>query len=455
MNLPACSRRDVLIHGARASLAGICLPTVHGLATMHEAALENLPANPEYRALVCVLLHGGNDAANLIVPRDTAAHALYATARGNLAVAREQLLPITPIGDTRQWGLHPSVPELRTLFEGGKLAVVANVGTLLQPITRAQYLARSVPRPAHLFSHSDQTTLWQLPSARAEGRAGWGGRLCDLMVSLNSGSPLSPAISVAGSNRLLQGQTVVPYAIGQTGATSLYNTGGATGARRLATLQALLRQDSPHVLEQQLGGLTDQSIELSTTVQAALAAAPALATTFPSGSLANQLKMVARLIGVRQQIGALRQVFFVRLAGWDTHDNQLTMHPQLLQQLSQALAAFQNAMVELGTEQLVTTATLSEFGRSLTGNGRGSDHGWGGHALVLGGAVLGRRIFGTMPDLALGGPDDAGAGRFIPTTAVEQYAATLARWFGVASNQLGEVFPRLSQFSGSNLGFLG
>lgn len=455
MTFHSCSRRDVLVHGAGALLAGACLPTLRGLGMVQAAALDNLtPELNDYRALVCVFLHGGNDSANLIVPMDTGAHGTYATGRGNLAVAREQLLPITPVGETRSWGMHPSVPELRGLFESGKLAVLANTGTLLQPITRAQYQARSVPRPLNLFSHSDQTTLWQMPSARDDSHAGWGGRLADLMLSLNNGSPLSPAISVAGSTRLLQGQTVVPYGIGVSGSVSMHNTGGATGTRRLNSLRALLQKRQGHVLEQQLADLTDESITLSALIRDTLAAAPALQTVFPSGSLASQLQIVARMIGVRQQLGVRRQVFFVRLGGWDTHDNQLTQHPVLLATLSAALAAFQNAMVELGTESMVTACTLSEFGRSLTSNGRGSDHGWGGHQLILGGAVRGRRFYGTMPDQTLGGPDDAGSGRMIPTTAVEQYAATLARWFGVAPSQLGQVFPRLGQFASSDLGFM-
>jgi uncharacterized protein (DUF1501 family) len=366
-------------------------------------------------------------------------------------------LAINPLsgGDTRQWGFHPAAPGLRDLFESGAMSVVSNVGTLLSPITKPQYVNNTVSVPQQLFSHSDQSTLWQLPSARDDVAHGWAGRMADLMLPLNGGSSLSPAISIVGSNRLLRGQTVVPYSVSVEGSTSVYGTWGGPGNQRLQALRQILSSTQGHVMERQLADLQDEAIELDGMVKTALGNAPALTTQFPNTFLGNPLKMVARLISAQQELGAARQVFFVRQGGYDTHDEQLTAHPALLADLSAALVAFRAAMLELAVDDDVTTCTMSEFGRTLTSNGRGSDHGWGGNQLVMGGSVDGRRFFGTMPNLALGGPDDGGLGRIIPTTAVDQFAATMAKWYGVQPGaEMNALFPRLGGFATPDLGFL-
>lgn len=453
------SRRSILANGSRALFAGACLPTFRGLAQMQDAALDaiDVPGGPiQYQALVCVFLAGGNDSFNLVVPRDTAGHAAYAASRGNLAVPAANLLPIDPLSgaDTRLWGMHPATTHLQTLFEDGRLALLGNVGTLLSPMTKAQYQSGSVPKPAYLFSHSDQTTLWQMPSAKDDVAWGWAGRMADFVLSLNGGSPLSPAISIAGSTRLLRGQTVVPYSMGTSGSVALSGMTGTRGVKRLQTLRNLLALTQGHPMERHFADLHEQAIDLDTLIRGALNAAPALTTTFGTDSLAKQLKMVAQMISVRQTLGVLRQVYFVRQGGYDTHDDQDTDQPVLLGQLSAALGAFQAAMAELGVEPNVTTFTMSEFGRTLSSNGNGSDHGWGGNQLVMGGAVQGKRIYGTMPNLALGSSDDVGAGRMLPTTSVDQVAATIAKWFGVAPSDMGTLFPRLSEFATADLGFL-
>ncbi|MEO6595581.1 MAG: DUF1501 domain-containing protein [Planctomycetota bacterium] len=448
----------MLIGGSRALLAGACLPALRGFQQMQETVLSSLPAEVggnEYKALVCVFLDGGNDSFNMIAPRDPAGHAVYSVSRGQMAVPQSQLLPINPTSgaDTRQWGFHPSTPELRDLFESGALSIVGNVGTLLAPMSKTQYVNGTVQKPNQLFSHSDQSTLWQLPSARDDVAHGWGGRMADLVLSMNTGT-LSPAISIAGSTRLLRGQTVVPYSISTNASVPLNGMWGQSGTRRLQTLRQILGATQSNAMQRQLADLHDQAIELDGLVRGALDAAPALTTTFPAGFLSQQLRMVARMISVRQPLGAVRQVFFVRQGGYDTHDEQLGSHPLLLAQLSASLAAFRASMVALGVDADVTTCTLSEFGRTLTSNGRGTDHGWGGNQLVMGGAVQGRRIFGAMPDLALGGANDGGLGRIIPTTAVEQMAATLAKWFGVPAGEMNGLFPRLTQFAAPDLGFM-
>ena len=453
------SRRDMLLGGSRALFAGACLQTLRGFRLMHESAMTALPAGGTgYRALVCLFLDGGNDSVNLFAPRDNAGYGIYSASRGNLAVPQGDLLPITPQsgGDTRQWGVHPAAPGIRTLFESGALSVVANVGTLLSPMTKAQYVNNTVPKPLQLFSHSDQTTLWQLPSARDDVAWGWAGHMADLTVALNGNSVLSPAISLDGSNRLLRGQVVVPYSVGLDGSTAVNGTWGGNGAARFATLRQLFAASHAHAMERQIADLGEQAIELNDLVRGALNNAPALSTSFPNTPIGNQLRMVARMINIRSTIAAERQVYFARQPGYDTHDDQLTRHPDLLTQLSEALVAFRAAMVELGLEDDVALCTMSEFGRTLTSNGRGSDHGWGGSHMVMGGGVMGRRFFGQMPDFTLGGPNDAGLGRMIPTTSVDQYAATLAKWYGISPGaQMSSLFPRLGEFATPDLGFMG
>ncbi len=451
------SRRDFLGHAVRALLAGSGCGLLGRLHTLQEAALDAVAGAPaaEYRALVCVFLSGGNDSYNVVIPRSSADHAVYAASRGDLTVPQQSLLPITPITtDGRDWGLHPSLPELQGLFAAGRLAVVANAGPLLAPMTKAQYQNGSVRKPKQLFSHSDQTTLCQSQSAAADTGYGWAGRAADLLLSLNNGLALSPGITLAGSTRLLRGQTVIPYNLGTNGSVPLNGFSGTRGTRRLQAFQDLLNQNHGHVLEQGFAAIQNQAIELDALIRSALATQGNLATVFPDTSLGRQLRMVARMIAIRNALPAVRQVFYVVAHGWDTHSGQNTAQPTLLADLSRSLAAFQAALAEVAVEPNVTTFTLSEFGRTLSSNGQGSDHGWGGHQLVLGGAVRGREFYGQMPDLALGSANDVGRGRMLPTTAIDQYAATLAKWFGLDSAQVATVFPRLTNFASGDLGFL-
>lgn len=448
-------RRAFLRSAAKGAFAVTAVPTLGQLSQWTELAAFNPAAAGTYKALVCLYLSGGHDSFNMLVPRSGADYTAYAATRDVLAVPSASVLPLTPITSTgRDFGLHPSASALQTLFAAGKLAFVANVGTLVRPITKAQYQSGSVQKPKNLFSHSDQTNLWNAQSALPTLPHGWAGRMADFVLPLNNGHPLSPAITLAGSTRLLRGQTVAPYAMTTSGTVTLSGTTGTDGARRLAALQSVLAQGHAHPMERAFADVREEAIALDGQIRNALTAAPALATVFPDTSLGRQLRMVARMIGIRGTLGVQRQVFFVRLDGFDTHDNQITYLPTLLAAMGAALAAFQAAMVELAAEPDVTLFSMSEFGRTLTTNGRGTDHGWGGVQFVQGGAVNGRDIYGTMPNYTLGGPDDVGSGRILPTIAVDQYAATLATWFGVAPGDLATVFPRLSQFSSSNLGFV-
>lgn len=446
------TRRTFIRQAACAALgtSGL-LNTIFDLRKLSAATVPGT----DYKALVCLFLYGGNDANNLIVPRDANSYAAYAAARGTLALAQSSLLPITlPNGDGREFGFHPNIPELQNLFQSGRLAVVANVGTLVAPITRAEYLARTVAVPPHLFSHSDQSVQWQTSVPDQPLRTGWGGRTADLLRSANGQSRISLAISIAGTNTFQVGQSVIPYQVSPNGSIALAGmTGSASADVRFQAFKDLLALPQNNLFARTYADTVTRSIENNDLLTAALAASPPLTTVFPATSLASQLHMVARLIGARSSLNMRRQIFFCSVQGYDTHGDQLTAHANLLTELSQAMNAFYNATSELGVANDVTTFTASDFGRTFPTNGSGSDHGWGSHQLVMGNGVRGGQLFGHFPTLAVNGPDDTGQGRWIPTTSVDEYSATLASWFGVSQSDLPLVLPNIGRFANPNLGF--
>ena len=426
-------------------------------------ALAADAAPSDYKALVCLFLYGGNDSNNLLVPVDTSSYQLYSSARTVLALPQSTLLPISPktYSDGRSWALHPSLVEVQQLFGKGQLALLANTGTLVQPVTLAQYNAGTVALPPQLFSHANQQVQWQSSVPDQPFTTGWGGRLADIVNALNSNPKISMAISVAGQNSFQVGNKVAQFAVSPSGAIVLSGTAGSTLATaRYAAQQSILNQQEQNLFEAAFGGATSSAIAESQVLATVLAAAPKLATTFPATSIGSQLQMIAQMIGAAPQLGLTRQVFFASLGGFDLHSDQLGAHATLFTQLSQALGAFSSANAELGTQNQVTTFTASDFSRTFNTNGTndgtaGSDHGWGSHHMILGGAVQGGDIYGQVPLLELGGPEDTGRGRWIPTTSVDQYAATLATWFGVSAANLPVVLPNIGRFSTSKLGFMG
>jgi len=451
--------------GATGMLSALSqLRLIGAVADAQSSPAGALNAEGDYKALVCLFLSGGNDANNLIIPNDAPGFAAYAAARGNLALPSPGLLGISPkTSDGRAWAFHPSLGSelggsttggLKGLFDAGKMAIVSNVGTLVVPTTKAQYTAKSVPLPPQLFSHNDQTVQWQSSVPDKPFSTGWGGRVADLVQAFNENNSISMSISLAGKNSFQVGRDVSQYAVGTGGAIQLSGMTGAAGAIRATAQRELLRAGNSNLFETAFAGMTDNAITDSALLSTILAANPPVATPFPSSSLGSQLSMIARLIKGAPSLGLKRQIFFARLGGWDLHDAQLTAHANLLADVSSSMKAFYDATQELGLADKVTTFTSSDFGRTYNTNGDGSDHGWGSHHIVMGGGVNGRDLYGSMPNLQINGPDDTGRGRWIPTTSVDEFASTLALWFGVSPSNLSLALPNIGRFAKPNLGFM-
>jgi uncharacterized protein (DUF1501 family) len=478
------TRRQFLRQAACAALGtGALTATIRDLRFLNAAMAQAVPT--DYKALVCIFLAGGNDSNNLIIPTIPAEYADYSTIRSDalaipLSGAPNVVLPISPLNsDGHQYGLHPACPQLATLFGEGKLAVLFNTGTLVYPLTRAQYQSGALTKPPQLFSHSDQVTQWQTSIPDRAPLTGWGGRCADLLAAMQPGAPISLCVTLTGANTFEVGNTVSQYSVTTGGAIALSSVSGA----RLQSLTNILALPNANLQVRAHAGVAEHAIQTGGQLNSAIAATSAATywtvpfpttVTSPTGGtafnsyLVSQLRMVARLIEAGHRdaasggFGMKRQIFFCQVGGYDLHSGQtpgpgqttVGAHANLLAELSQGMFAFQRAMEQLGLSSNVTTFTASDFGRTLSSNDSGSDHGWGSHHLIMGGAVNGQRTYGRFPTLAINGPDDTDSGRWIPSTAIDQYFATLATWFGVDSGNLGGVFPNLGRFSSPNLGFV-
>ena len=468
------TRRAFLRRSGQISLMGAAAPMALNLAAMGEAAAFNAS---DYKALVCVFLFGGNDHANTVVAYDQANHAAYArirmagagTATGSIAIQRAaleatRLKPLAPLPGGVEYALHPSMTGLAGLFNSGKAAVQLNVGPLIVPTTRQQYLSGGVPLPPKLFSHNDQHSVWQSQGAEGSTR-GWGGNIGDLALAAN-GNALFTCISVTGNTVFLAGRDAIQYQCSTAGpvAVKVAKDNFFWEPAMRSAFTELIQQPRVHMLENEYNKVVRRGMVAEEQVSGALAGV-ALNTPFPAGNpLAAQLRVVARLIGARNGLGMKRQVFMVSLGGFDLHDDMVRRQPGQLAQVSDAITAFYQATVELGVADKVTAFTASDFGRTLTSNGDGTDHGWGSHHLIVGGAVRGQAFYGSPPPISAGdtgAPEDQwhiGQGRLLPSTSVDQFGATLAKWFGVSAAEMPGILPNVGNFGGmeypQDLGFL-
>lgn len=486
------NRREFLRRSIHSALGGAALYGALGNLQLVAAATQAAKGGvfADYKALVCVFLFGGNDSTNTLVPFNETnldpngnTYARYAATRPAMSMSRAdiQAQALVPFGDGlpsdgASYGLHPTLArlretdtllpamsELRSLFNGGQAAVVANVGTLIAPLTKTQYQNNPALAPAQLFSHDDQANFWQTSRADDANADGWGGRIADLLYARNPHQDLPMTMSLAGQSLFQRGSVIDQYVMQPCsqdfcGVTRIGYLGDYQNELGTSTFEALHAAGAQsHLFERAYATATRRTIANYERIGAALTDVPTWTTPFPQTSLGGQLRQVANLINARGPAGLnmRRQIFFIAADGYDTHDDQLATHPRLLRDLSQSLDAFYRATVQMGVANEVTTFTASDFGRTLSTNGDGTDHGWGGHHFVLGGAVAGGRFYGQMNSVAqTNNPDDAGYGQIIPTTSVDQYAATLATWFGVAPGELGLLFPNLGNFASSNLGFM-
>jgi uncharacterized protein (DUF1501 family) len=470
------SRRDFVRQGACASLGITGLVNMLTQLRVISGAMagEGPGGDDDYKALVCVFLSGGNDCNSTLVPVSTANYNQYVKDRGNLALPQEDLLALSPksYSDGVDYGLHPNLAPLKTLFDNENLGILANVGTLVAPTTRDQYLSGAVEVPTQLFSHSDQSMQWQSSISDQPFSTGWGGRVADLLHTLNQNAQVSMSISLGGTNSFQVGTDTTQYAVDTEGSISFVGYGDNYGnalnedgtfksnnaGRRLKGFLDIMNLEPANLMQQAFSGKVNRAYENDLLLTEALADVN-LTTVFPDSSAADQLNMVAQLIAAHDKLSQRRQIFFVEVRGYDTHADQLVAHGDLMTELGEALKAFYDATVEIGEQDNVTSFTSSDFGRTYTPNGgsgtAGADHAWGSHQFIMGGCVKGGDIYGDMPELVVDGPDDVNGdrGRWIPTTSVDEYSSTLARWFGVSDTQMDSTFPNLHRFNNRDLGF--
>jgi uncharacterized protein (DUF1501 family) len=463
------SRRNFLraLSGLAAS-AGIPqhgLPLVTGLAGMAALASQSSQAATTngYKAIVCLYMNGGNDTHNWVVPTDASGYAEYAKARGELAWAADRLQGITVTGQAsgRSFGMPVELAPLRSWYEAGQAAILANVGPLVRPITKAEYNA-GINVPAKLFSHNDQASTWQ--SLAPEGApSGWGGRMGDILMSANA-QPVFTAVSASGNAVFLSGSSVSQYQVGQEGPVSAggMNGGSVFGSSTASSaLQRAYSATSSDRLQMEYARVMQRGTSANATLQAALSgvnvpAIPSNAiaqvnaanTTLDKLGLARQLRVVLQIIAANQTLGMRRQVFMVQMGGFDTHANQMRDQPAQMAQVAHSINYFMGALNSLGLQNNVTLFTASDFGRTLLSNGDGSDHGWGSHHFVAGGAVRGGAMYGEFPTTALGTSHDIGSGRLLPTMAVSQMAGSMAAWMGLSASEQMQVLPSLASFPG-------
>ena len=436
-----------------------------GLLAAVERNVALAQSASDYKALVCVFMQGGNDGENTLIRHDAAGYQTYAATRtvaSGINIAQGQLLPIQPARGGPPYGFHPSCAPLQALFAQRKLAVVANVGMLAAPSTKPGLETQGAARPANLFSHSDQELAVQSAVHTGFERVGWGGRIADLLDAANPGTLFPPMISTMGLLTFVSGRSSVPLTVPSNPYFTLYSSGEGYwqyDALRDAALREMLAHSRGNVYDIVAQLYAEEGLAASSVVFPILQNKNSVVAPFFADldtEVGRQLKTIAQLIEGRAQTQMRRQAFYVHQWGYDTHGSQAGIQAGLLADFARSMKAFQDAMEALGLGNSVTTFSLSEFGRTFKpASNQGTDHGWGNYAFAMGGAVRGGDFYGSVPTMALNGPDDLGGnGRWIPTTSVEQYGATLARWFGISEGDLPYVFPNIGAFANTNLGFM-
>lgn len=442
------------------STAGL-LHTLLTLRQVNAVAADTVPSSDPYKAIVCVFLFGGNDAGNLLIPRENSAWAKYAASRTVLAIPQSGILPLNALNDNGMaLGIHGSMTGCRDLFSQGRLALLANVGTLIAPATLRDYNNHSAAIPDNLFSHSDQQMAWQTSASTvnpAYTQTGWGARMAETLVAGQARTSVSMLVSLSGTNFFQVGKTMLPFRPGPGGSPE-FRIGQGTSAQdvtRYTSFRSVLNAEYTNLMENAFADLSNRSIREADTINTALKGTGNF-TMIPNSGLGGQLRTVAKMVQAQGPLGMTRQIFFVAMGGFDTHGDQIGPQAGLLGDVSASLKGFQDAMDSIGMGSSVTTFTASDFSRTFDSNGRGSDHGWGGHHIIMGGAVNGQKVYGSFPDPNIttpGNPLDTGRGRWIPTTSVDQYAATMAKWFGLSDSQIRDVFPTIVNFT-ADLGFM-
>jgi uncharacterized protein (DUF1501 family) len=430
---------------------------------MAAAALDNSSLiSEDYKALVFLMLGGGNDSYNMLIPRGNPEYAEYETTRSNLAIPQTgtgSIIPINPLTtDGRQFGLHPNLGNMQQLFETNKLAFLSNVGTLVEPLTNvSDFHNPSLKKPLGLFSHADQQQQWHSGRPHERTNIGWGGRIADLVQSMNTNDNISMNISLRGTNIFQYGEEVIPYVINDEGSIGILDYGDTDPYNALKTtaLNSMMERDYNDIYKNTYINTIKASNDASIEFQTAIDAIPEFSATLPENNeLANQLRMVGKTIAANDSLGFSRQVFFVEIGGFDNHDELLINHSSLLTKLNDALNYFNSAIEEISLSNNVTTFSISEFGRTLTSNGNGTDHAWGGNAFMMGGSVIGKDMYGNYPSLNLASDLNIHDGVLIPTTSADMYMAELALWFGVSASDLNLIFPNLYRFYDTNSGVL-
>jgi uncharacterized protein (DUF1501 family) len=455
------SRRKFIGQASCAAIGtSTLLSSLVNLKAFSAAAVSNSSLDPEFKALA-----GGNDSFNMLMPRTPSEYNEYATTRSNLAIPLDNMLPVFPDnGGGRLFGIHPNMPRTQEMFNAGKMAFVSNLGTLVEPTTKDQVWNGQVELPLGLFSHSDQGQQWMTGLPNGRTATGWGGKVADLIRDMNTNNNISMNMSFGGTNIFQTGQETVEFSLDPyNGSSGIYGYGdhdewNVFDRMRTQALTSMIEREYNDMFQKTYIDVIRRSRDGHAQFQEAIGNVPSLQTTFTDNYLSRSFQMAAYSIAAHEALGMKRQIFFIDYGGWDHHDEVLDSQNTMLGELDTALGEFQAAMEELGLGQQVTTFSLSEFSRTLTSNGNGTDHAWGGNVMVMGGDVRGKNIYGEYPTLALDSSLELGSGVMLPTTSADQYFAELALWFGVSPGDLPSIFPSVTNFytpgSGMPIGFL-